>query len=94
MHTSLRSAFVVGLFIAAAAASKVACSSEDIIRPVDLRTVAEGDSRFYLSGIIGPSWGTLQVDDSPAVNDPLFMFMSFAKQFYHRLKQHTGVSPV
>ena len=72
MHTSLRSAFVVGLFIAAAAASKVACSSEDIIRPVDLRTVAEGDSRFYLSGIIGPSWGTLQVDDSPAVNDPLF----------------------
>ncbi len=50
----------------------VAPAESDLYQPVSLGGVREGDRRFYLSGIIGPSWGTLQVDDSPAVNDPLF----------------------
>lgn len=72
MRASLRLAFVVGLFVASAAASQVACSSEEIFQPVDLRTVAEGERRFYLSGIVGSSWGTLTVDEPPSTNEPLF----------------------
>ena len=49
-----------------------ASAESDLYQPVALGDVREGDRRFYLSGIIGPSWGTLQVEDSPSVNDPLF----------------------
>jgi opacity protein-like surface antigen len=49
-----------------------AAAENDVFQPVDLRTVAEGDRRFYLSGIVGSSWGTLTVDDPPSVNEPLF----------------------
>jgi opacity protein-like surface antigen len=49
-----------------------AAAESDLYRPVSLGDVREGDRRFYLSGILGPSWGTLQVEDSPSVNDPLF----------------------
>lgn len=49
-----------------------AAAADDLYQPVALGDVREGDRRFYLSGIIGPSWGTLQVDDSPSANDPLF----------------------
>lgn len=49
-----------------------AAMENDLYQPVALGDVREGDRRFYLSGIIGPSWGTLRVDDSPSANDPLF----------------------
>jgi opacity protein-like surface antigen len=47
-------------------------ADDDLFQPVDLRTVAEGERRFYLSGIVGSSWGTLTVADQPSVNEPLF----------------------
>jgi opacity protein-like surface antigen len=49
-----------------------AFAESDLYQPVALGDVREGDRRFYLSGIVGSSWGTLQVEDSPSVNDPLF----------------------
>ncbi|MFN9273195.1 MAG: outer membrane protein [Planctomycetia bacterium] len=47
-------------------------AESNLYQPVALGDVREGDRRFYLSGIVGPSWGTLRVDDSSAANDPLF----------------------
>ena len=72
MRASMRLALFAGLLVAAAMAPRMARSSEELFQPVDMRTVAEGDRRFYLSGIVGSSWGTLTVEEPPSLNQPLF----------------------
>jgi opacity protein-like surface antigen len=68
----MRLALFAGLLVAEATAPRMARSSEELFQPVDMRTFAEGDRRFYLSGIVGSSWGTLTVEEPPSVNQPLF----------------------
>jgi len=72
MRVFVRLACVVGLLIVSSSACQRALCSEEILQPVDLRQVEEGDRRFYLSGIVGSSWGTLMVGEPPSVNEPLF----------------------
>lgn len=72
MRISLQTALAIVLLFAAAVAVRTASASEAIFQPVNLQSVEEGDSRFYLSGILGSSWGTLTVDEPPSVNQPLF----------------------
>lgn len=71
MHRAHQAARVVVLAWALASLTLVA-SATDLLQPVALGDVREGDRRLYLAGIIGPSWGTLRVDGSPSANDPLF----------------------
>ena len=71
MLRTLQSARVLAL-VGALVPLVAAAGEHDLLQPVGLANVGEGDRRFYISGIIGPSWGTLQVDGSPAANDPLF----------------------
>lgn len=51
---------------------EAASAESDLYQPVALGDVREGDRRFYLSGILGSSWGTLVVDEPPSINEPLF----------------------
>lgn len=72
MRFFMRSALAALLLVTAATATRTQAASDAIFQPVNLRSVEEGDRRFYLSGILGSSWGTLTVDEPPSVNQPQF----------------------
>jgi opacity protein-like surface antigen len=64
--------FRIALVCCAFAPAALAVADEALYQPVDYRPAGEADRRFYLSGILGSSWGTLTVDEPPSVNEPLF----------------------
>ena len=45
---------------------------ESALQPVARQTRQDAEQRFYLSGIVGASFGTLMVDAPPSANEPLF----------------------
>lgn len=49
-----------------------ATEPESLFQSVDVRTQQDFERRFYLSGILGASFGTLTVDSPPSANEPLF----------------------
>ena len=48
-----------------------AAELDSLIQPVDVRTQQEDESRLYVSGILGASFGTLTVDAPPSANESL-----------------------